>query len=160
MVIDIIEITEPEMNRLTADKRKLIRTAQKKKNVLIYKAERQLENYRIKLLTAGMKYSSLYDSKKAELDAEVYRQIEILADDLNFELNKDKFMSGGTGIDGDYGYLVDYSLSYEERYNIVRAYYLAIADVDERKRRYNADDVAKAYLGTYYGILYNVIATR
>ena len=41
----------------------------------------------------------------------------------------------------------------------MRNYYLAIKDVDVRMKKYAADEVAKKYLGSYYGTLYNVLAT-
>ena len=69
------------------------------------------------------------------------------------------FAACGGGGDEGAGYVVDYSLSYSERYVIVRDYYLAIADPAERMALYTADEVAKRYLDSYYGSLYNVLYT-
>ena len=66
----------------------------------------------------------------------------------------------GTGTpDETTGYIVDYSLTYSERYVIVRDYYLSIEDPDERMTLYAADGVAKNYLSSYYKTLYNVLST-
>lgn len=159
MEYDIIELKAGEYANFTVAQRRTLRTAQKKKNELLRKAEKELEDYRLKLLTAGMKFSTLYDEKKTELDREVGIQLEILIDDLKFDLNKDKYMSGGSGVGGDVGYLVDYSLSYSERYTIVRDYYLGISK-DERLKRYDTDETAKQYLGSYYEVLFTVLITN
>ena len=80
-----------------------------------------------------------------------------ITDDLLYEIN----VRGNSGFGSDYtaGYLVDYTLSYNERFKIVRDYYLAIPDKEERMRLFSADEVAKRYLGTYYEILYTVLNT-
>ena len=57
------------------------------------------------------------------------------------------------------GYIVDYELSYLERYILVRDYYLAIEDPAERLVLYRADTVAQSYLGNYYTTLYNYLST-
>ena len=67
--------------------------------------------------------------------------------------------TGGEGGDESAGYIVDYNLSYNERYVIVRDFYLAIPDTDERLALYGADEVAKKYLSSYYSTLYSVLAT-
>ena len=81
-----------------------------------------------------------------------------MADNLiyNMSLNE-PLPDGGEDSDESAGYIVDYSLSYAERYVIVRDYYFAIADSEERMALYRADDVARAYLGAYYSTLYNVL---
>ncbi len=57
------------------------------------------------------------------------------------------------------GYIVDYTLSYTERYNLVRTYYLSIEDPAQRMSLYAADETARKYLGSYYASLYNVLNT-
>jgi hypothetical protein len=63
---------------------------------------------------------------------------------------------GGNDADESVGYIVDYSLSYNERYVIVRDYYMSIDDANERLTLYSADEVAKAYLNQYYSTLFNL----
>ena len=55
-------------------------------------------------------------------------------------------------------YEVDYSLSYVERFNIVKAYYLEhFTDSNERISAYSTDDVARDYLGEYSSTLYDYL---
>ncbi len=161
MVFDIIDVTEEQLKEYTAVQMKMLRTAQQKKDELKYKADREMQMFTSIALTSGMKNSTLLADKRAELDAAVAYQCAIIADNLIYNLSLNVPPDGGDGDDGDEsaGYIVDYSLSYNERYIIVRDYYLAIADPDERMALYAADEVAKKYLASYYSTLYNVLAT-
>ena len=157
MKFDIIDLTEEEIQKLPVAKMKLLRAAQEKKDELKRKAEQDFKKFREKVLGGGMKNSTLLEDKKAALDEEVNHKCAVLADNLIYNMGVNSL----NGVGGNYGpgYLVDYSLSYSDRYIIVRAYYLAITDREERMRRYGADEVAKDYLGEYYTPLYNVLAT-
>ena len=161
MEFDIIQLTETEIEALSVVQMKMLRTAQQKKNELYHKAERELKNYTEMTLGAGMKNSTLAESKRAALWQEADYQTAILADNLiyNMSLNEPSGDGdiGGDGGDEGAGYIVDYSLSYNDRYVIVRDYYMAISDPNERMALYSQDDVAKKYLSSYYGTLYNVL---
>lgn len=65
----------------------------------------------------------------------------------------------GDGGNDDTGYLVDYELSYLERYTQVRDYYLSIPDPDERIALLAADEVAQDYLDSYYNTLFNYLVS-
>lgn len=158
MTFDIIDISEEELEKLSVAKMKLLRDAQQKKDGVIRKAEEEFEKFRLKILSAGMKYSSLLNDKKAELDREVERECATIADNLEYAMSvadKAKDEPDYSGV----GYLVDFSLSYSDRWAIVRDYYLAIPDREERMKLYAADEVAKKYLDSYYVSLYNLLAT-
>lgn len=161
MEYDIINITETELAALTVVQTRLLRTAQQKKNELYRKAEKELAAFRAFVLTSGMKNSTLVEDKRKELEAEAKYQTAILADNLIYNMSLNE--PGGDMDDGDgdesAGYIVDYTLSYNERYVIVRDFYLAIPDPDERMALYAADETAKKYLASYYSTLYNVLAT-
>ena len=86
MQFDIIDITQDEVDELPAVRQKLIRTAQQKKNELEHKLEQQLQAYYCLCNTNNMYLSSLYNDKKAELEAEVDYQVEILREQLLFNL--------------------------------------------------------------------------
>lgn len=163
MKYDIIPITQTELDSLTVVQTKMLRTAQQKKDELYLKAEKELENFREMLMTSGMHNSTLYEAKKAELEADCKRSSAILADNLiyNMKLNEPTNGDdlGDEGGDEQVGYIVDYSLSYNERYIIVRDYYLAIRDPDERMSIYMADDTAKKYLASYYSSLFDLLYT-
>ena len=162
MQFDIIDVTQDEVDELPAVRQKLIRTAQQKKNELEHKLEQQLQAYYCLCNTNNMYLSSLYNDKKAELEAEVDYQVEILREQLLFNLELGEPThdgeTGGSGSD-DSGYIVDYELSYLERYIAVRDFYLAIEDPAERMALYAADEVAAEYLGSYYSTLYNYLST-
>lgn len=163
MQFDIINLTQTEINALTVVQTKMLRTAQQRKNELYHKAEKELKMFRALLLTSGMKNSSLYEEKEAELQAELDYQTAVLADNLIYNMSLNEPTTGGDlgdeGGDEGAGYIVDYSLSYNERYVIVRDYYLAIEDPHERMALYTADDTARKYLSNYYTTLYNVLYT-
>ena len=74
----------------------------------------------------------------------------------SIELNRPEHDDEGSE---DVGYVVDYSLSYVDRYNIVRAYYMSIEDPVERLSLYQKDETAKKYLESYYQILGDVLNT-
>ncbi len=163
MQFDIIPVTGTEVGKLSTAQLRLLRDAQNKKNELLIKAERELKAFSLSVMGAGMAYSSLIESKRRELDEEVWRKCAVIADELLFDISAiGQSSEGGGGSGGDAPqteYRVDYSLSYSERYVIVRDYYLRIKDVSERMTKYASDEVAKKYLGTYYKTLYNVLAT-
>ena len=163
MKFDIINLTETELKALNAVQMRLLRTAQQKKDELYRKAEKDLKTFKKIVLTAGMKNSNLVAAKEAELQDELDFKTAYLADNLIYNMSLNEPPSGGEGGDegGDEsaGYIVDYTLSYNERYVIVRDFYLAISDPDERMALYAADETAKKYLASYYSTLYNVLAT-
>ncbi|MDE5943880.1 MAG: hypothetical protein K2H30_06720 [Clostridia bacterium] len=159
MEFDIITLTPEELKALTAVQMKMLRTAQQKKDALYRTAEKEYATFKNIVMTNGMLESTLLEAKQAEIDRELGYQCALLADNLiyNMSLNEPYPDDSESG-DESAGYIVDYSLPYTDRYVIVRDYYLAIADGDERMALYNADDVARAYLGAYYTTLYDVLA--
>ncbi|MDE7330323.1 MAG: hypothetical protein K2N30_04480 [Clostridia bacterium] len=157
MEFDIINLTPEELNRLTSVQMQVLRTAQKKKNELKENLEEDIKLFARLTLTNGTEASSLAEQKREELEAEFERECEKLAEQLNYSLSlSEPYPEPGEG-DGEAGYIVDYSLSYNERYKIVRNFYLAIEDPSERMALYSADATAKKYLGSYYSSLYNVL---
>ena len=161
MEFDIINITATEIEKLSVVQMKMLRTAQQKKNELYHKVEKELKMYRAVALGAGMKYSSLIAEKERDLVREAEYQTAILADNLlyNMALNEPTTGDdvGGEGGDEGAGYVVDYTLSYAERYVIVRDFYMAIEDPQERLSLYLKDTTAKNYLSSYYNTLYEVL---
>ncbi len=162
MEFDIINLSAEEVQALTTVQLKLLRTAQQKKNALEHEMRQELEVYRCLCYTNNVFRSSLYEDKKAELEQEYEYQVEILREQLIFNMSlNEPTHDGETGDDGgdDTAYIVDYELSYLERYIIVRDYYMSIEDPAERMALYTADEVAKQYLGSYYSTLYNYLGT-
>ena len=159
MEFDIIEISENTLKQLSTIQMQLLRTAQKKKNELKYKMEQDLALFKKLVYTDGMKESSLMQQKREELEEQFNYEVEILAEQLEYAMSLNEPYPDWDDENAAAGYIVDYNLSYTDRYIIVRDYYLAISDPSERMALYSADEVAKRYLGTYYETLYNVLST-
>ncbi|MGN0817574.1 MAG: hypothetical protein ACI4L9_01275 [Candidatus Coproplasma sp.] len=162
MVFDIIELSNTEVESLTTVQLKLLRTAQQKKNALFHQLQSDLKTYELMTYTNGVSASSLYPDKKAELEGEYEYQVEILREQLIFNMSLSEPTNGDET--GDLGsdnaaYPVDYELSYLERYVMVRDYYMTIEDPDERLALLAADEVARKYLDSYYSTLYNYLYT-
>ncbi len=157
MKFDIVEISEEELKNFTAVQMQLLRTAQKSKNELVHKMEKELELFKKLVYTDDMKESSLLAQKQAELQAELDYQVEILVEQYEYGMQLSEPFIPENPDAGKVGYMVDYSLPYTDRYNIVKEYYLSITDPTERMNLYAADEVAKDYLSSYYRTLYNVL---
>lgn len=160
MTYDIIVISEYEANNLETVQLKLLRTAQQKKNELERKLKKELEEYKRLTYANGTENSTLYEDVEKELTAEYEYQVAVLREQLVFNMSlKEPTEGGETGDEGNdsSGYLVDYELSYLERYIQVRDYYLAIEDPNERIALLAADEVAQKYLGSYYNTLFNYL---
>ena len=162
MTFDIIDMEEEDLLALSTVQMRLLRTAQQEKDDLTYELERDKQTFYNIVVADGMLNSGIYDAKCDELDEEYEQKVAVLKDNLiyNMSLNVPTGDDGDTGggDDADVGYIVDYSLSYLDRYQIVRNYYMSISDPAERIALYTADTTAKDYLGQYYNTLYNVFS--
>lgn len=160
MTFDIIDVTEDEVKQFETVRLKLLRTAQQKKDELYHKLQASLEEQKRLIYSNGMASSTLYAQISAELTAEYNYQVEIIREQLLFNLSLGEPTNGGetggSGMDNT-GYLVDYELSYTERYIQVRDYYLTIENPNERIALLREDEVARTYLGTYYNTLFNYL---
>ena len=163
MEFDIIEITEEELDMLTTIQLKLLRTAQQTKNELGRKMHKELAVYAALCKTNNAQVSTLYADKQAELQADFDYEVGVLREQLIFNMSlgepTDDGETGGDIGDDEGGYVVDYDLSYIERYILVRDYYLTIEDPVERLALLAADDTAKDYLSSYYTALYDYLST-
>jgi len=162
MTFDIIDVTQAEVDEMAVIKQKLIRTAQQKKDELKVKLDNQL--YELKLMVASneVQQSTVYNQLAAELTDEYERQVAVLKEQLEYNLSINEPTSsdetGDSGTDNS-AYVVDYELSYVERYIIVRDYYLTIEDANERLALLQQDAIAQNYLGTYYNVLFDYLST-
>lgn len=162
MDFDIINMTQKEIADMPTIQKKLIRTAQQKKNELEHKMELQVEEFTKLVKSNGTYNASILLQYRNLLNDEFLYQVDILREQLIFNLSvneptNDK-ETGGSGSD-DTGYVVDYELSYIERYAEVKNYYMGIEDPNERLNLYIADTTAQQYLGTFYNTLFEYIAS-
>ncbi|MDE7082474.1 MAG: hypothetical protein K2O89_02065 [Clostridia bacterium] len=157
MKFDVVEVTEDELNNFTAVQMQLLRTAQKNKDELVHKMEKELALFKKLVYTDDMKESSLLAQKQAELQDELDYQLAIIVEQYEYGMNlSEPFIPENPDAE-KVGYMVDYSLPYTDRYSIVKEYYLSISDPTERMNLYLADEVAKDYLSSYYRTLLNVL---
>lgn len=160
MTFDVIDITQDEVDELTVIQQKLIRTAQQKKNSLKEKLEEELEELKLMISTNNVKNSTIYEQTAASLKADYESELAVLVEQLQYNLSiREPTTDDDTGDSGtdDTGYMVDYELTYIERYIMVRDYYLTIEDANERVALLQADTVAQDYLGTYYNVLFDYL---
>lgn len=159
MEFDIIELSEEELGDLSTIQMQLLRTAQKNKNELRYKLEQDMEMFERLVLTNDTYNSSLIAAKRTELEKDFNYKVGVIREQLEYAMKLNEPYPDRGDVSEDTGYLVDYTLSYTDRYVLVRDYYLSIEDPSERMALYAADEVAKKYLGSYYASLYNVLST-
>ena len=156
MVIDVISYTSEQFATLTNEQILEVRSVQVRVNELRAKKEAVKENMKFQLSENGAIRSSM-SLKSAEAEILLIDQkIENLREGLLFYLQYSSRLPEGGGNTTDAPYLVDYSLTYEERFFIVRDYYEATyEDPNERFQKYCEDQVALVYLGEYHSSLYD-----
>lgn len=150
MTIDIINYSDEQLAALSAEKLLEIREAQMKKNKLAAKLQEDLKKEKQKLIDKGAYPSDLYEKIKTDMTSKYDSEVESLRDGLVFFLHY--VADDAPMVYPDAPYLVDYSLSEEERMFIVKEYYeTTYADSKyERYAAFKADTFAKAYLGELY----------
>ena len=159
MEFDIIELTGEELEKLSTIQTQLLRTAQKNKNEMRYKLEQDMQLFEKLILTNDTYHSSLIADKRAELEKDFDYKVAVLKEQLEYAMELNEPYPDRGDVDEETGYIVDYTLSYTDRYVRVREYYLSVEDAAARMALYSADEVAKKYLGSYYSTLYNVLST-
>ena len=101
----------------------------------------------------------LLETLKADYDALVLKIQSDLDESLD-ALYAENEPSGGGGGDidpDDAPYEVDYTLPMRDRYVAVKNYYLGLADKAAALAAFEADEIAKDYLGNYYDYLYQLL---
>lgn len=157
MKFDVVRVSDDELKNFTAVQMQLLRTAQKSKDELVHKMEKELALFKKLVYTDEMSESSLYEQKKTELQAELDYQLAIIVEQYKYGMELSEPIIPSNPDASKVGYLVDYSLPYTDRYSIVKEYYLSITDPSERMNLYANDAVAKDYLSSYYRTLFNVL---
>jgi hypothetical protein len=140
-----------QLAALSEEKLLEVKRTQQRKNNLEIKLGEEKRKEKFRLLKAGTFRSSIYEQICVALDEAYQRDVEALRDGLIFYL---QFSSAS---DGNPGYKVDYSLDFEARYEIVKAYYdSTYTNAEERFTQFKKDLVATKYLGELYAILFNL----
>lgn len=158
MVIDIISYTDEQYAALSKEQLLEIREAQSKKNKLDAALVEDLEKEKHRLIDNGIFFSEIWGKVQEKLRAEHARAVEDVRESLLFYLRFSASEDGGTV---QSPYLVNYALSMEERFTIVKTYYEE--NFQTATARYDAfcdDEVAKVYLGELYAPLHDYFLGR
>lgn len=154
MEIDIIAYSDLQLATLPPDLIVKVQEAQVKKNRLERRYEEACMKEKMRLVSNGTFLSEIWDKQCEALKKTYDEEVNALREGLLFLLRFVQKAEGETAL-----YTVDYALTMEERYAVVKAYYESA--YDDPKKRFEAfekDDVAKAYLGEYYLTLYHYLS--
>ena len=160
MIIDIVDLTDPEYSDLNAVQVAMVREPQQKKNKILARAEEEKTEYLSLLLAADMARNSFYALTKARVDADAQAEIAAVKEDLDFQLAYEALGSEGDD-NGPYRYPENpnYNLVPSQRFLVVRNYYMRLTDDPEaRLAAFAADSLARSYLGEFYATLYDMLA--
>ena len=148
MEINIIDFTSEQFSKLSNDQLSDIKTAQLKKNRLERELEIKKRELKAKMLRNGTIRSDQFNLLTAELEQKYRMEIGNVRDGLLFYLQYSVKPSVSAP------YTVDYTLSMDDRLDIVWDYYNdTYPDAVEKYEAFAADTVAPAYLGEYYAPL-------
>lgn len=160
MIIDIVDLTDPEYSDLNAVQVAMVREAQQKKNKILARAEEEKTEYLSLLVAGDMARNSFYALTKARVDADAQTEIAAVKEDLDFQLAYEALGSEGDD-NGPYRYPENpnYNLVPSQRFLVVRNYYMRLTDDPEaRLAAFAADSLARSYLGEFYATLYDMLA--
>lgn len=153
MNIDILNLTDAQINALSYAQRRILYEGQQKKDALTTQLLKDRENAKLSLIALGTARSDMLSYKYVALDEAYEQAVQLLAQQTleNMETAEtDGDISTVTTEDYSYPDSPDYSLSYPDRFAVVRTYYMKTEDPIERYSAFLADDVARDYLGEYY----------
>ncbi len=154
MTIDIISYTDEQFALLTAEQLLEVRSAQLKKNRLDRQLEEDKKAEKYRLIERGIFLSDIWEQYCEKLQAVHDEEVTMLREALEFFL---RFSNKPAEEEAESApYLVDYSLTEDERAVIVKEYYTnTYSDGQERFDAFVADPIAKQYTGTWYKSLYD-----
>jgi len=154
MVIDVISFTDEQFAALSEEQILEVKSVQLKVDKLREKAEELTVKMKFKLLKNGVGRSSALEDYALRETERIEKEIDTLREGLLFYL---RFAAKPETGESQAPYTVDYSLTYEQRYAAVKAYYDgAYTDATERYEALRADGVAKVYLGELYPTLHDL----
>ena len=153
--IDIISFTEEQFSLLAKGQLQTVKTAQQRKDRLYKALQEKLRKEKHRLVKNGVFCSRIFNFIEDRLTFEYEREVEIIRQCLLFYLHYS--MKPNQSTTDSVTYLVDYSLSEEERMGVVREFYESTY-TNDAKGLYAAflqDMVAPQYLGELYAPLHD-----
>ena len=161
MTIDIIDLTDPDYDDLSSVQLAMVRVAQGKKNEILAEAEEEKTQLKNTLIANNFARSSVYDFAEDRIDEEAAAAVEVVKDDLLYQLAYEALGSEGNEM-GPYRYPENpnYNLTASQRFLVVRNYYMNVTDdPDARLQAFAMDTLAQSYLGEFYATLYSLLAS-
>lgn len=161
MTIDIIDLTDPKYDKLSTVQLAMVRAAQAKKDAATRKCQEAVEEIFYHFLGRNTARSTALARETQALYEALEEEVESLRADLEFQLEAENLENSGNE-NGPYRYPENpnYSLSYSQRFLVVREYYMNVtSDPSARLEAYRLDTLARSYLGEYYATLYDLLAT-
>ena len=161
MIVDIIELSDEEFQKLTSVQLAMVYSAQTQKNEILAKAETEKQKRLNTLLSHNVARSSMLEDSISEIDADAQMQVDVIREDLLYRLAYEGSYSDGNE-NGTYRYPENpnYNLSYEQRFLVVRDYYMHLtSNAQTRLSLFGLDSLAPDYLGQYYQTLYDLLAS-
>jgi hypothetical protein len=135
--IDIIDFTNVQYSLLTKGQLQTIRTAQQKKDRLYRALQKALRKAKHRLVKNGVFRSGIYTMLEERLTEEYEEEVDVIRQGLLFYLRYSMKPTQSAP------YEVNYSLTDEERFNIVKRYYEGTySDPDALLEAFNADKIA------------------
>lgn len=154
MTIDIISYTSEQIAELTTEQLLEVRSAQRKKNVLLAERDKKIKECKQKLIDNGMMHSSAWQLMQEYYVTLYEAKVSDLREELLFYLH---YLVKPETEEETNPYPLDYALSEVERYQVVKEYYeTTYTDGTERFEVFKNDAVARQYLGELYATLYDV----
>ena len=153
MIIDIISYTAEQFAALNEQQLKEVREAQRKKDNLTLALGEKLQAQKDELVKKGIFNSSLFRLIEEKMQREYEQKVSLLKEDLKFYLQYYKPKE-----EESTPYVVNYALPYDERFAIVREYYMTtFTDANERFAKFTMDAIALNYLGELYSPMYSYL---
>ena len=161
MKIDIINLNDPKYSNLSYAQLALVRAAQVKKNKLLADAAAEKDELFRTLTGNHFARTTSYNFFCKRLDNETSAKISDLREDLELEIAyKSPGVEGNENGPYRYPQNPNYTLSYSERFIVVRDYYMdAVDEPNARLQAYSIDTLARSYLGDFYQTLYDLLAS-
>ena len=156
MTIDIVDLTSPDYANLSPVQLSMVRAAQAKKDKLVKESNEKKNNIKFFLIANNVARGTPLRDAIAEIESEKQKEIEAIKSDLDYQLAYESLGSSGNE-NGPYRYPQNpnYTLTYSERFLVVRNYYMEqTSDPNARLKAYGMDTLAKSYLGQFYQTLY------
>ncbi len=161
MTIDIIDLSDPDYSDLDAVQLTMVRTAQVKKNKIVADAGEAIKKLAYHLLKNDNARSSVREREEAQILAKRDADVDEVKEDLLMQLAYESVGSQGNEY-GPYRYPENpnYTLTYSQRFLVVRDYYMHVTTNPEaRLQAFTMDTLARSYLGEYYATLYDQLAS-